>query len=188
MYFWRVYAIKLDRSYICCHFSITYILNILGAVLNFSTWLTLLVLDLVLYFCEPFLSIIMSLLCSFSLLVSRGVALLLYLGFFNSILVFGYFSFFGVTVKFLLMVGRKSDRFFSGFTGWSSSGYISTIDVIRGSSLVTVFNWNSLLIWDISWFSPLSFSWTISLIGTLGGTVGGLDFLNILARVPNASL
>ena len=47
-------------------FSAAYILNILGAVLNVVTWLTLLVLDLVLYLCGPFLSIIMSLFCGFS--------------------------------------------------------------------------------------------------------------------------
>ena len=43
-------------------FSAVSILNILGADLNVVTWLTLLVLELVLYLCGQFISIIMSLL------------------------------------------------------------------------------------------------------------------------------
>ena len=42
------------------------ILNMLGAVLNLVTWLTLLVLKLVLYLRGTFLSIMMSLFCGFS--------------------------------------------------------------------------------------------------------------------------
>ena len=44
------------------------------------------------------------------------------------------------------------------------------------------------LSWNISWFTYLGFSWTTSLIGTLRGIAGGMDFLNISARVLNASL
>ena len=46
-------------------FSAASVLKILGAVLNVVTWLTILVLDLVLYLCGPFLSIIMSLFAFF---------------------------------------------------------------------------------------------------------------------------
>ena len=49
-------------------FSFAYILNILGAVLNVVTWFTLLDLDLILYLCGPFLSILMSLFFGFPLL------------------------------------------------------------------------------------------------------------------------
>ena len=70
-------------------------------------------LDLVLSLCEPFISTLMSLFCIFPLLVSHGVALLVYPLFF--ILVFGHLSFFGVTIKLLLLIGlNKMIRFFLG--------------------------------------------------------------------------
>ena len=56
-----------------------------------------------------------------------------------SILIFGTFSFFGVTVKFLILIGQKNDRYFSGFNGWSSYGYASTIGTLIFSSLVNSF-------------------------------------------------
>ena len=47
-------------------FSTASILNILSAVLNVVTWLTFLVLDMVLYLCGPFMYILMSFICRFS--------------------------------------------------------------------------------------------------------------------------
>ena len=79
------------------------ILNILGAVLNVSIWLTLFVIDLVLYLCGPFIYILMPSFGGFPLLGSYGVTLLVYpLFFFNSN--FWPFFIFGVTVKFLLLL------------------------------------------------------------------------------------
>ena len=49
------------------------------------------------------------------------------------------------------------------------------------------FDWDTLFIWDLSWFTSLGFSWTTSLTGTLGGAAGGMDFLNISAGVLNDS-
>ena len=77
---------------------------------------------------------------------------------------------------------------FVGFAGCISSGYASTIGTLRGSSLVDGLDWGALLIWDLSWFTSLSLSWTTYLTGTFGVTTGGLDFLDISARVLNASL
>ena len=79
-------------------------------------------------------------------------------------------------------------RFFVGFTGWSYSSYISTIGNLIGSSSVTGFDWDALFIWDLSWFTSLSFSWTASLTGTFGGTARGLDFTDICAKFIIASL
>ena len=45
--------------------------------------------------------------CVFLLLVSHGAALLVY-PLFSSTLIFGNFQFFGVTVKFLLLIGRSN--------------------------------------------------------------------------------
>ena len=85
-------------------FSAASILNILGVVLNVVIWLTLLVLDLVLYLCGPFLSIMLSISAVFPLSGSHGVALLVNPPF-SSILILGKFSFYGVTIKFLLLIG-----------------------------------------------------------------------------------
>ena len=92
-------------------FSSVFILNILGAVFNVVTWLTLLVLDLALYLCGTFISILMTLLCSFPLLGLHGVALLVYPLFLPQFSFLAIFHFIGVTVKFLLLVGRKKDGF-----------------------------------------------------------------------------
>ena len=48
--------------------------------------------------------------------------------------------------------------------------------------------WNVLFSWAIFWFTFLGFSWIISLTLTLRGIAGGLDLLNISARVLNTSL
>ena len=105
----------------------------------------------------------------------------------SSIFIFGNFSFLGVTVKFLLLIGRKME-FFAGFTGWISSIYAYTIGTIRGSALVDGVAWDEIFIWDLSWFTSLGFSWNIYLIGTLRVISGGLDLLNISAKVINAYL
>ena len=83
------------------------ILNILVAFFNIFTWLTLLVLDLALYLSGPFISILMSLLCSISTSgITWGCTYGVY-AFFLSILIFGNFSVFGVTIEFLLLIGQK---------------------------------------------------------------------------------
>ena len=53
---------------------------------------------------------------------------------------------------------------------------------------MNVFDWDTLLIWALSWLISLGFSCAISLTGTLRGIAGGMDFLNISARVLNAYL
>ena len=85
--FLGVYVRKVVSYFMCCYFSSASISNILGAVLNVVTWLTLLVLDLVLYLCGPFISILLSLFYDFSLLLSYGVVLLV-CPLFSSILIF----------------------------------------------------------------------------------------------------
>ena len=84
-----------------------FILNIMVAFLNIFTWLTLLVLDLALYLSGTFISILMSLLCSIS---TSGITWVCTYGvsaFSLSILIFGSFSVFGVTIEFLLLIGQK---------------------------------------------------------------------------------
>ena len=66
--------------------------------------------------------------------------------------------------------------------------YEFTIGTLKGSSSVTGFDWVAIFMWDLSWFTSLSFSWTTSLTGTFGVTSGGLNFLNIYASVLNESL
>ena len=78
--------------------------------------------------------------------------------------------------------------FFAWFTGRSSSGHAPTIGTLRGSTLVTGFDCGLLFSWVTYWFIYWSFLWPTSLTGTLRGTYGGFDFMNILARVFNASL
>ena len=98
-------------------------------------------------------------------------------------------SFFGVTIQFLLLIGNnKMIGVFDGFNGWIFSWYVSTIDTLRGYLLVNGFYWDEVLIWDISWFTSLSFFWANSPTGTLEGTAWGIDFLNISARVLDAPL
>ena len=77
---------------------------------------------------------------------------------------------------------------FSGYTGRISSGYDFTIFTLRGSALVNSFDWDVIFIWFISWFFYWILSWDTSLPATLGDIAGGLAFLNISARLPNASL
>ena len=100
-----------------------------------------------------------------------------------------YISFFGVTVKFLFMIGQNSMiKFFSGFAGCSSYGYAFTIDTLRGSLLVNGFAWCVFLSWFISWFNSLGFYCTTSLTSDPKGISGGVDFLNISDSFLNASL
>ena len=124
------------------------------------------------------------------LLGSSGVALLMYpLLFFQfSLLVIFFFSWCNCWIFAWLefLIG-----FLDGCTGWGYSVYVSTIVTLRGSALANRFDWDAIFIWDVSWFSCLSFSWISSLTGTLGGTAwggGGGVFLNISARVINTSL
>ena len=56
---------------VCVYFSAASILNMLGGFLNVVTWLTLLVLDLVLYLCVPVLFTMLSLFEVFPLLGSH---------------------------------------------------------------------------------------------------------------------
>ena len=103
-------------------------------------------------------------------------------------LVFGIFSIFGVTVKSWLLTGCKESGFSVRFTGWISSGCASTIGNLRGYALVNDLYCCTIFIWVHSWLTPWSFFWPNSLNGALGGNAGGIAFLNISARVFNASL
>ena len=99
------------------------------------------------------------------------------------------FFIFGVTDKTWLLIGWKIYiGFFAWFTGWILYGYAPTIVTLRGSALVNGFDCGVLFIWFPSWFITWSFFWPTSLTGTLGGTAGGFAFLNISARVSDASL
>ena len=89
-------------TYVCFIFPVASILNILGAFLKVLTWLTLLVLDLVLYLCVIVLSTMISLFGVFS---TYGITWGFTSGAFSfiiSIFIFGYFPFFGVTAEFFL--------------------------------------------------------------------------------------
>ena len=85
------------------YFSSTSIKNMLGPFLNVVTWLTLLVLDLILYLCVPVLFTLMSLFCGF---YTSGIAW--GCGFVVSAFIFPNSHFwkkipiFGVTAKFML--------------------------------------------------------------------------------------
>ena len=100
-------------------FSTASILNILGAVLNVVRWLTLLVLDLVLYLCGPLMSILMSFIFGFS---TSGITWGCASGVSAFFLQFSFlitFHFF-VSVKFLLLVGQKNDQvFLSSLVGFT---------------------------------------------------------------------
>ena len=104
---------------------------------------------------------------------------------FFSILIFGHFLNFCVTAKFLI---GWNFYIFSRCAGWSSSSYASTICTLRGSALVNGFDWDSIFVWFISWFTSCSFSWNKSLTGTPRGTDEGFAFMNISDRVLNDSL
>ena len=51
-----------------------------------------------------------------------------------------------------------------------------------------VFDCSDPFIWITYWFISWSLFWPTSLTVTLGGTAGGFPFINISARVFNASL
>ena len=53
---------------------------------------------------------------------------------------------------------------------------------------MNVFDCGALLIWAPSWFTSWSLFSPTSMAGTLGGTAGRFDSLNISARVLNVSL
>ena len=83
-------------------FSAASILNMLGDFFNVVTWLTLLVLDLVLYLCVPVLYNLMSLFFGLS---TSGITWGCGSGvpdFIFPVLIFENFPIFGVTAKFLL--------------------------------------------------------------------------------------
>ena len=78
------------------------ILNMLGAFLNVVTWLTLLVLYLVLYLCVPVFFTLMSLFCGFFTSgITWGCGSIVS-AFIFPILIFGNFPIFGITAKFML--------------------------------------------------------------------------------------
>ena len=77
---------------------------------------------------------------------------------------------------------------FSGCTGWIYSGHASTIGTLGYSALVNGFDWDTIFILVLSWFTCWSFYWNSPLTGTLRGTTGGFAFLNISATVLNFSL
>ena len=54
--------------------------------------------------------------------------------------------------------------------------------------MANVFDWDTIFIRVLSWFTFWSLSWNTYLTVTLGGTDGGFAFLNISARVLNASV
>ena len=75
IYFFGVYESNVVVPICVYNVSVVSILNILGVFLNVVTWLTLLVLDLVLYLCVPVPAILMSL---FPLQGSHGAVVLTY--------------------------------------------------------------------------------------------------------------
>ena len=158
----------------------------LGAFLKVFTWLTLLVLDLVLYLCVIVLATLVLLLVFSPLLGSHGADNLMYPIFSPQFPVLANFHFSWcncwIFAWLIILI------FFAGCTCWRSYGYESTIVTLRGSALVNGFDWDAYLIWVISWFTSWSFSWNSPLIGTLRGTAGGIAFLNISARDINTSL
>ena len=91
-------------------FSVLSTWNIFNAFLKVVTWLTLLVLDIVLFLCLLFLSTIVSNFEVFNLLVSHWAALPLYPLSFSQFLFLANSIFLGVTAEFLLR-----SKFLSGF-------------------------------------------------------------------------
>ena len=108
--------------------------------------------------------------------------------FYFSNLIFWYFSIFGIIDKSQLLIGWENCCFLDWFTGWSSSGYVSTIGNLRGSEFLTGFDYKLLFIWVPSWFTDWSFFWPTTLTGTLGDNSGGFVYLNICDRFFNSSL
>ena len=109
----------------------------LGTLLNVVTWLTLLVLDMVLYLCVLRLYTLMPVFVTFSTYgiswsCTSGVPSLSML-----ILIFDISLFLGATAEFYLVA-----FIFSGFTCWSSSGYDILIGTLVGFAWVIVcFTW-----------------------------------------------
>ena len=77
--FFNVYVNKVVCALMCFIVYAASILNILGAFLNAVTWLTLLVLDLLLYLCVPVLFNLISIFVGFPLMGSHGAMDLVYL-------------------------------------------------------------------------------------------------------------
>ena len=92
-------------------------------------------------------------------LESHGAVILVYLLLFFPI-------YFLVILHFLVQLLNagfwfsENYRFFAWFTGWSSSGYASTTDTLRGYALVIGFDCAALFIWVPSWFTSWSFFWS----------------------------
>ena len=187
IYFLVFYAIKVVCDYVCFNFSVASTWKCLGVFLKVVTWLTLLVLYLVLYLCVLVLSAMISLFGVFSTygitcVCASGVSAFIF-----PIFIFGIFPFSWcnswIFAWLIILIG-----IFARCTCWSSSGYDSTIGTLRSRSLLNGFYWNEFFIWVISLFTCWRFSCYAPLTGTLRGTAGGVAFLNISDRYPNASL
>ena len=62
------------------------------------------------------------------------------------------------------------------------------IGTLQGYALANGFDWYAFFIWFLSRFTFWSFSWYAPLTGTLGGTAGGVAFMNIYDMYLNDSL
>ena len=104
------------------------------------------------------------------------------------IFIFDYFPFSWCNCRIFALLDFLIVIFY-GFNCWSSSGYASTIGTLVGPALVNgCLDWYECLIWVYSWFTSWIFSWYAPLTGTLRGIAGEVDFPNIYASDPNASL
>ena len=156
-------------------FSVASTWNILGTFLKVVTWLTLLVLYLVLYLCVLIISTLMS---PFSVLSTSGITWVYasdVYAFISPIFIFGNFPFswcnYWIFARLEILI-----VFFAGWTCCISSGYAYKISTLRGSEVLNGFDWDVFFIWVYSCFTCWSFSWYASLTGTLGGTAEGLIF------------
>ena len=101
------------------------------------------------------------------------------------IYIFGNFSL--LAVKCWLLISWKNYRFLLGSLVGVHLG-MPLKYAPSGSALVTGFDYGVIFIWVPSCFTSWILFWPNSLTGSLWGTAGGFDFLNILARVFNAYL
>ena len=128
---------------------------------------------------------------SFGFYLGSPVGVSLEMPFLNGTLIGtdGGFAFLNIPARFLNSALCPLSSLTSGIDGAGlCSTYAYMIGTLRCSTSVNGFDWDAIFIWVLFWFTCWSFYWNYLLTGTLGGTVGFFYFLNIYARILDATL